>query len=261
MKLSKIDHGKAFEWGRASKDYAVYRDIYPELFYQKIAAAGICTKGQRVLDLGTGTGVLPRNMYKYGADFTGTDISEQQIEEARRLSAQAGMDIVYECIPTEKIDYAEHSFDAVTACQCFFYFDHAILAKKLAGLLKENGRLAVLYMAWLPKEDPIAGKSEELVLKYNPDWSGKNEYRHVNHIPDDYNEYFEIEKEEVYDLKVPFTRESWNGRIRSCRGIGASLGDAEIAEFNREHLALLGEIAPERFEILHYAAMTILKKR
>jgi hypothetical protein len=30
----RIDQGKAFDWGRASKDYARYRDIYPEIFYE-----------------------------------------------------------------------------------------------------------------------------------------------------------------------------------------------------------------------------------
>ena len=73
---SRIDGGKAFDWGRTSVDYAKYRDIYPEEFYQRIAGRGLCRDGQRVLDLGTGTGVLPRNMYRFGAKWTGTDISE-----------------------------------------------------------------------------------------------------------------------------------------------------------------------------------------
>ena len=29
-----IDGGKAFDWGRTSEDYAKFRDIYPEAFYQ-----------------------------------------------------------------------------------------------------------------------------------------------------------------------------------------------------------------------------------
>ena len=81
-----IDSGKGFDWGLASADYAKYRDIYPEEFYKRIVDLGYCKNWQRVLDLGTGTGVLPRNMYKYGAKFVGTDISENQIKYAKKLS-------------------------------------------------------------------------------------------------------------------------------------------------------------------------------
>ena len=48
-------------------------------------------------------------------------------------------------------------------------------------------------MAWLPFEDEIAGKSEEIVLKYNPKWSGCGETRHPIFIPDVMKEYFDIE--------------------------------------------------------------------
>ena len=58
----KIDNGKAFDWGRVSTEYAKYRDIYPNEFYDKIISLGLCTKGQKVLDVGTGTGVLPRHI-------------------------------------------------------------------------------------------------------------------------------------------------------------------------------------------------------
>lgn len=56
-----------------------------------------------MLDLGTGTGVLPRNLYCYGADRIGTDISENQIDQAKRLSQEAGMDISHLVIPTEEV--------------------------------------------------------------------------------------------------------------------------------------------------------------
>lgn len=79
IKDKKIDGGKAFDWGRVSDEYAKYRDIYPKEFYQKILDRGLCKNGQSILDIGTGTGVLPRNMYEYGGKWTGTDISEEQI--------------------------------------------------------------------------------------------------------------------------------------------------------------------------------------
>lgn len=254
----RIDGGKAFDWGKTSNDYARFRDIYPVEFYNKILIEDLCIKGQDVLDLGTGTGVLPRNMYQYGAKFVGTDITANQIEEAKNLSSAAGMDIAYKCIATEDIDYPKNSFDVITACQCFFYFQHDIVAEKLYHLLRPGGKLVILYMAWLPLEDKIARASEDLILRYNPRWTGCGETRHPNAVPEDYKAYFNVLKEEVYDLSVPFTRETWNGRMRACRGIGASLSDDKVQEFDVEHMKILNRVAPQEFEIQHYTAMTVL---
>lgn len=256
-----IDHGKAFDFGKTSIDYARYRDIYPHQFYQKLIDKNLCVDGQKVLDIGTGTGVLPRNLYKYGASFVGVDIAENQITQAISLAKQDNMNISFMCMPAENIDFPANSFDVITACQCFTYFDHKTLAPKLSRMLKCGGRFIVLYMAWLPFEDEIAGKSEELILKYSPNWTGCKETRKQIFIPDDYTEYFSVESNEIFDLNIPFTRESWNGRIKSCRGVGASLNDNEIEKFNIEHMNLLKDIAPDKFNILHYAAITVLRKR
>ena len=258
---NRIDSGKAFDWGRTSKEYARYRDIYPDEFYKKIVDRGLCISGQKVLDLGTGTGVLPRNMYKYGAKWTGTDISPEQIEQAKLLAASSNMKIDFLAVPAEQVDYTEASFDVITACQCFWYFDHEKVIPKLAELLKPKGRLLILYMAWLPYEDSIAGASEELVLKYSPMWSGAGETRHQIWIPDIAYEYFEMEDHEEYDLMVPFTKESWHGRMRACRGVGASLSEEELVKWDREHRELLDRIAPEQFDVLHYAALAVLRKK
>ncbi len=257
----RIDSGKAFDWGRTSKIYAKYRDIYPEEFYKKIVDRGLCITGQKVLDSGTGTGVLPRNMYKYGAEWIGTDISPEQIEQAGILAGAADMRIDFRAVPTEQLDFPDGSFDVITACQCFWYFDHERVMPELAKLLKKNGKLLILYMAWLPSDDRIAGASEELVLKYNPDWSGAGETRHPIWIPDIAYEYFEMEDHEEYDLMVPFTKESWHGRMKACRGVGASLDPGELERWDVEHKAMLDRIAPEKFEVLHYAALALLRKK
>lgn len=251
-----IDGGKAFDWGKTSADYAKFRDIYPQEFYDKIVQRRLCIKGQSVLDVGTGTGVLPRNLYRYGAKWTGTDISENQIEQAKLLSQ--GMEITYYTLPTEALDFPENSFDVITACQCFFYFDHEQIRHKFFHILKPGGRILVLYMAWLPYEDKIAAESEKLVLKYNPTWSGAGAIPCPVFIPDCYKENFELVYHEEYRLKVPFTRESWHGRMKACRGVGASLSEPEITAWEAEHKKLLTEIAPDKFEILHYAAIVDL---
>lgn len=104
IKKAEIDNGRGFDWGRTSQDYAKYRDIYPHEFYQKILDMGACVKGQRVLDMGTGTGVLPRNLYPYGAAFTGIDISENQIQQAILLAGEQRAEIdFFVCLPRKWI--------------------------------------------------------------------------------------------------------------------------------------------------------------
>lgn len=254
-----IDGGAAFDWGHTSEDYARYRDIYPDVFYEKIIGMGLCVKGQRVLDIGTGTGVLPRNLYRYGAEFTGADISENQIEQARRLSAQAGMDIKYVISPAESLDLPDGYFDVITACQCFIYFDKTVIGSKLHRLLKTDGHFCKLSMIWLPDESEIARQSENIVLKYNPSWTGANFKRFKNEIPECLNGLFEVENAAAYDVPITFNRESWHGRMKACRGIGASSLSAEKkAAWEREHIKYL-ESAPDIFEILHY--VTVLNMR
>ena len=256
---SNIDHGKAFDWGKVSKDYGKYRDIYPEEFYKKIVDLGLCSNEQKVLDIGTGTGVIPRNMYKYGAKFIGVDISENQIAEAIELSK--GMDIQYMVSSAEEIDFSNGTFDVVTACQCFMYFDKNIILPKIHNILKDDGHFLILFMAWLPHESEIASKSEELVLKYNPVWTGGGMTRYELKKPKWADPLFEVENAITYGVNVPFTRETWHGRIVACRGIGASsLSNEEKESFSKEHIEYLKTV-PETFEIPHYVSILDLKKK
>ena len=259
IKDNRIDGGKAFDWGRTSADYAKFRDIYPPEFYAKITGRGLCLKGQKVLDLATGTGVLPRNLYSYGAEWTGIDIAENQIASAKELAA--GMDITFLTSAAEDLDFPDETFDTATACQCYWYFNYETLMPKMARLLKPGGRFAILCMNWLPFEDDIVRASEELVLKYNPGWTGCGETRHPIAVPDIAFDYFDLTDSEVFDLHVPFTRATWNGRMKACRGVGASLTPEQIAAWEKEHTEMLEKNAPEEFTTLHYGAIAVLTKK
>lgn len=258
MQIHSIDEGKGFDWGKTSEDYAKYRDIYPEQFYQYILKLGLCKDGQRVLDLGTGTGVLPRNMYQYGAVWTGTDISDNQIAQAKLLAQKSNMNIDFFTCKAESITFPDDTFDVITACQCIWYFDHGVTAPRFFKMLKQGGRFLILYMGWLPYEDAIAEKSEALILKYNPKWNGCGDYVKPVWVPDDYMDYFELKSQEQIRVDIPFTRESWHGRMRACRGVGASLTQEELLMWDKEHAQLLMECAPTEFFVKHYISIAEL---
>ena len=63
---------------------------------------------------------MPRNMYRYGAEWTGTDISSNQIAQAEILSE--GMKIDYYTAAAEKVSFLDETFDVITALSVFLVF-------------------------------------------------------------------------------------------------------------------------------------------
>ena len=261
MIIQDIDKGKAFDWGKTSSDYAKYRDIYPQEFYDYILSLGLCKDGQRVLDLGTGTGVPPRNMYRYGAEWTGTDIAENQIAQAKALAKEAGMNIEFFTCRAEEVSFPENTFDVITACQCIWYFDHSVTSETFVRMLKSGGRFLILYMGWLPYEDVVAGKSEKIILKHNPDWTAYGDTVHPVWVPEVYLKNFVLLSQKEFRVDIPFTRDGWHGRMRACRGVGASMSPEQLAAWDREHREMLEQNAPEKFMVKHYVSVAELQVR
>jgi hypothetical protein len=62
-----------------------------------------------------------------------------------------------------------------------------------------------------------------------------------------------------YNVEIPFTVESWMGRIRACRGVGAFLSKERVIDFDKEHYELLYRITRNDFFVLHEIAIHIFK--
>jgi SAM-dependent methyltransferase len=246
-----IDAGRSIDWGRTSQDYARHRPGPPQSFYAKLAAHDVGIRGQRILDLGTGTGVLAREFARRGCVVAGVDVSAEQIEAAKRLAADEALAIDFRVAAAEETPFDGASFDVATANQCWLYFDLSRVIPELQRLLRPRGRLVVSHFSYLPRLDPVARASEELVLRFNPDWGAADYDGKIPARPGWSREAFELRAMWYYDEPIAFTRESWRGRIRALRGIGASLPSEQVRAFDEEHAALLDRIAPEEFTILH----------
>jgi SAM-dependent methyltransferase len=239
------------DWGATSVDYARWRPTYPASLFHRLAALGIGRPDQRVLDLGTGVGFLARELARRGCRVAGVDVSAPQIEEARRAAEEEGLAIDYRVGPAEEFRAPDGSFDVITAGQCWLYFDPERMIPRVHRLLADDGRLVTCHFSWLPRLDPVARASEELVLAHNPDWTAADWPGEIPPEPAWANGHFRVTGFFWYDEPVPFTRESWRGRFRACRGVGATLPPEAVRRFDEEHARQLERTVPEEFTVLH----------
>lgn len=232
MIRADIDSGQAFDFGKTSARYARSRDIYPDSLFQKLIAMGIGKPGQQILDLGSGTGVLPRRLSHTGAVFTVTDISSNQIAYARQLAAEQHCEpMTFRVCGAEDTGFDDNTFDAVTAVQCFHYFDAERAAGEIRRVLKPDGLFAKVFMDWLPFEDEKIAEMEQLVLRYNPKWSGGGFREYVYTFPKWAENRFRIAAVESYSETLAFSKEQWLERVLTCRGVGASLPEEQVEAF------------------------------
>lgn len=255
------DGGKNIDWSSASADYARHRPGFPPSFYERLEEFGVGRKGQRVLDLGTGTGALALEFARRGLIATGVDIAEGQIEQARNLAREEKLEIDFVCAPAEKSGLPDSSFDIVCAGQCWQYFEKRLVITEIKRMLADDGKLLICHFCWLPRQDVIAQKTEELVIRFNPQWTAGDWDGLAPEFPDDDTGDFELMGKFVYDEEIRFTRESWRGRIRACRGVAVTLPPDEARKFDAEHAELLEKITEDEFAVLHRIDAHILKSK
>ena len=255
--------GTSIDWGKTSQDYANYRYGQPNSFYEKLSALGVGQKTQKILDIGTGTGLIARNLSRQGCNVSGIDISANQIAIAQNLSLADGLDIDLRVGEAEHLPFKDNSFDCVISSNSWQYFHQNNTILEIKRVLNPGGLLVISYFSWLPKLSEIADASEKLALEYNPDWSRENWNNSaeldesvkkggvilpiVDTLPDD----IILRGMFFYDEEIPFTKDEWRGRMRASRGIGASLNKEDLVSFDIEHHILLDKMASDEFTITH----------
>ena len=103
------------DFGKTSEDYSRYRIGFPPAFFDRLAGFGIGQPGQRLLDLGTGTGTLARGLALRGCRVVGTDIAIAQMDHARQLDQAAVGTVEYRVATAEESGLPSASYEVLTA--------------------------------------------------------------------------------------------------------------------------------------------------
>jgi SAM-dependent methyltransferase len=228
------------DFGRTAGDYAAYRAGFPKALFDRLVAMGIGRSGQRLLDLGTGTGTLARGFARRGASVVGIDPAEPLLVEARRLSQNEGVQVDYRVGRAEDIDAPDDAFEVVTAGQCWHWFDRPTAAAECFRVLVPHGALAICYFDWLPVPGNVVAATESLILRHNPVWPHSGGLGMYPLWTLDVAEAGFTRLETFsFDVDVHYSHEAWRGRIRASAGVAASLPSDAVATFDAELASLL----------------------
>ena len=103
-------------------------------------------QGKRVLDLGCGTGELVVRMNLVGFDTVGIDVNERTLDLARILAVENGLpETIFVKSNTDRLPFAENSFDIVTMFSVLEHIDDQTLINRLLPELKRVCR-GVVYI-------------------------------------------------------------------------------------------------------------------
>ena len=226
------------DFGPAAADYDRYRTGFPPRLFTELAALRVGVPGQRVVDLGTGTGILARGFAAAGCTVTGLDVSPELLDRARQRDT--GAPITYQVAPAEDTGLPGGSWDVVSAAQCWHWFDRPRVIEEVRRLLVPGGALAICYRDYVSTPGSVPAASEELIVAHHPGWPLAGvEWSHPEWVDELARAGFGEVARVAFEVDVAFTHEAWRGRMRSSNGVAGSLSEAEVAAFDADLADLL----------------------
>ncbi|HEX9811971.1 MAG TPA: methyltransferase domain-containing protein [Burkholderiales bacterium] len=152
---------------KAYRRYARLYDLYFGALFQPGRKAVIermrCRPGQRVLEVGVGTGLsLP--LYPAGVHVTGIDISPEMLQRAQARLAREGRpgDIELHVMDAERMSFPSDNFDKVVAMYVVSVVPHPQrLVDEMRRVCKPSGEIFIVNHFHSP--NPIVGGVESLL--------------------------------------------------------------------------------------------------
>jgi SAM-dependent methyltransferase len=152
---------------RVAAEYERHRPEYPESALRWAAGTLSLRGGERVLDLGAGTGKLSRGLVALGFDVVAVEPGRRMLEQLR-LAVPAAVAVEGRA---EAIPLADGSVAAAFAGQAYHWFERDAALAELHRVVRDGGGLALLWN-WWDERDPLQRDLGELV-----GYAGQRPYR------------------------------------------------------------------------------------
>ncbi len=156
-------------------DYLRARPGYPDPVYQGLAAAGAVRAGDRIADVGAGTGLSAELFLRHGHAVIGIEPNAAMREAGLQQMARYGGAYAAQAGSAEATGLAEASIDLAVAAQAFHWFEPQAARAEFRRFLKPRGSVALIWNDRQTDTSPFLIAYEELLLAHGTD------YREVNH--------------------------------------------------------------------------------
>ncbi len=238
--------------------YAARREPYPPAFFAAVAEKLRLTGRERLIDLGTGPGVLALGFAPYVGEIIGVDPEPAMVAEAEKAAAEAKLTFPIRPGRAEDIGLELGPFDLVTIGRALHWMDRPGLLAALDRLLAPGGRILICG-ASSSKDNPWREAYERVLRAWSA--GGEGHRRLHEHF------FSETRFARVADIKVA-TQASIDAEGLFARALTRSttspavLG-ARVGEFRTEVLAALAPFFGEgaRMEIIEAGAWVFAAER
>lgn len=230
-------------------DYAKFRPRYPAVLFSWLTDNGVLTPSSTVADIGSGTGIFTRQISAFAGHVYAVEPNRAMREHSlREFRDTPGVTVVDGT--AESTTLAAHSIDLVTAAQAFHWFDWDRARTEFGRILREGGRVLLVWNERLTTGSRFLEGYEELLVRHAVDYTTVD---HRNVTPAVIGEFFSPGP--VTAMEFPFEErldeDSARGRLLSASYIPRP-GTAGFDLLMREFGKLFGSCSDDGIVVMRY---------
>lgn len=150
------------------ENYVKYRPSYPDAIVEFLEKNIGLKKDQRIVDVGSGTGIFSELFLKHGYRVVGIEPNDEMREAAeKKLSVYPGF--ISKDNRAEQIGLRKQSVDLITVAQAFHWMDPAITKKEFLRIVKPGGHIVLAWNLRL-KNTPFLEAYNNLKTQFGTDY-------------------------------------------------------------------------------------------
>jgi ubiquinone/menaquinone biosynthesis C-methylase UbiE len=240
----------------AAAFYALGRPAYPPAFIAAVARAAGLTRTYRVLDLGTGPGVLAVAFAPHVGSVLALDPEPEMLREARRAVAAAGVRVEVREGSSETLGPDLGTFRAVTMGRSFHWMDRLPTLDRLDRLVEADGSILLFndeladvpenaaLRAWRQVVERYSADDRVRMERKSPEWQDHESVLQVS----SFSHVERLEHRHRSTTAVPtLLMRALSMSATSAERLGQPRGDAMLADI-RAALEPFGDALTETYD-------------